>query len=36
VQPDPQRRPERDERTTRASSRWLRFPVRFPRPEHKE
>lgn len=36
VQRDPERPPERDERTTRASSRWLRFPVRFPRPEDKE
>lgn len=36
VEPDPQRQPERDGRTTRASSRWLRFPVRFPNTEHKE
>lgn len=36
VEPDPARRPERDERTTRASSRWSRFPVRFPNTEHKE
>lgn len=36
VQRDPQRVPERDERTTRSSSRWLRFPVRFPRSDHEE